>query len=187
MIMKPCFSPLVFACLLTLLHVFTAAACAADDAPAPPDYKAVVNAAFDKAVSCRITGHYGGIYAGGTTLEIDYITPDAQSLQKLKDLFLREKPRYLGSEISARLGEGYIHSFYFTWLDKHGKKTAEAALLSGDMLTFNEKMLFTTSPPEYNSVTLQECVAYLILKKNVPTTPDTPAQPPASPDTPKVK
>jgi hypothetical protein len=183
--MKSFVPSLLFACLFTLLlHGFTAICQATNDSPAP-DYKVLVNAIFDKADSCKITGYYGGTYAGGTTLEIDFTTPDASSLQYLRDRFLFEKPRYLGSKVPRDLGYGYIHSFHFTWLDKQGKKIARAALLGGDMLTFNQNMLFTTSPSEYKSVTLLEGVAYLILKKNAQKKPGVPAQPAGPPSSSK--
>ncbi len=182
----------VLHCLLlyVLLQPAAISAHAADAAPAP-DYKARISAIFDKAAACRITGYYLDDHDGH---DLDFTTPNAEALQLLKQYFMHENPRFLGVGKSARLGEGNIHHFYFTWLNKQGKTVAKAALEETDLLLLQDTdELFCTTPLEFptggSNATLQSCVVYLVLNKykDVAKKPATPAQPPVSMRTSKSK
>lgn len=176
--------------LYILLQLAAISAHAADAAPAP-DYKARINAIFDKSASCRITGYYLDDHGGH---DLDFTTPNAEAFQLLKQYFLHENPRFLGVGKSARLGEGYIHHFYFTWLNSRGKTVAKASLEETDYLLLQDTdELFCTTPLDFphhgNNATLQGCVVYLVLSKykNAPRNPATPAKPPAARGTAKSK
>ena len=132
-------SSALFSSLLLAFMLHATPSHAADDAPAP-DYKAVVNAIFDKAAACRITGNV----ARSKLHYINYTTPDAKSLQKLRWIFLRENPRYGGKEPARYYGSNYIDDLHFTWLDATGKVLDRADLLEGHMLFFNGDILFKT-------------------------------------------
>lgn len=114
---------------------------AADDGP-PPDYQTVVASLFKEADTCRITGHV----VDGTVYYLDRILTDDPSLQKLKEMFLAEKPRYLGREVPPLLGQHSSSRLEFVWKNVEQKEVGRAALLEGDRLLINGSLLFTLSP-----------------------------------------
>jgi hypothetical protein len=128
---------------------------AADAAPAP-DYQTLVNGLFDQAAGCEIRGCH-------TVLQrhwIEFATPDAQSLQKLRQIFLLETPQYLGTDIPPSLDlTNPLLSFQFIWLDQHGKQLGYLDLLEGDKLIFNGTHLFTNSTPKGKNVALEQHAA----------------------------
>ena len=136
-------------CLALLLSALASLSQAADDAPAP-DYKAMVNAIFDKAAACRITGNI----VRSKRHDIHYTTPDAKSLQKLRWIFLRETPRYMGKQPAENFGSNYAEDLHFTWLDAKGKVLDKADLLEGYLLFFNGDILFKSHWKEGESAPL---------------------------------
>ncbi|WP_395752534.1 hypothetical protein [Prosthecobacter sp.] len=152
--MKHFLHPFLAACLFAALNAFPTV-CRSAATEAPPDYGALINGLFDQAASCGISGHYVDYRAH----IIDFTTPDAQSLGKLREMFLREKPRYLGPDIPPSLGRRHTNNLCFSWKNAQGKELGRVLLLEGDMLVINDRMLFTTSPPGGKSVTLETSAA----------------------------
>ncbi|WP_395741115.1 hypothetical protein [Prosthecobacter sp.] len=139
--MKPPLCPSLFAWLVAVLLLPAAAMRAADDAPAP-DYPAVIKALFQKADVVKITGHV----VEGIRHNIECIETEAAFRKELEDLFLAEKPRYLGRDIPPHLGEYFSSRLNFTWVDVEQKELGHAALLEGDRLLINDSLLFSLSP-----------------------------------------
>lgn len=116
-----------------------------------PDFKTMITALFDKAASCKITGTFTGWESWDKLPhEVDFTTPDARSLQKLKEMFLFEKPRFCVNTKEPELAYAKGYNMYFTWFDAQGKKLGRMLLISRDSLFFEDTHdLFTTNPPEY--------------------------------------
>jgi hypothetical protein len=155
--MKHALRSYLHAWLMAVLLVPATLSHAADNAPAP-DYQTLVKGLFEEADVVRITGHLvDGIY-----YDIDKITTKAMSLQKLKDMFLAEKPHYLGHEIPPLLGEHASSRLNFTWVNVEQKELGHAALLEGDRLLINGSLLFTlsTTPGEKNTRLLRQAAHY---------------------------
>ncbi len=138
--MKHALSSSLFAWLMALLLLPTTGTHAADDAPAP-DYQTLVNDLFKKADVVKITGYV----VDGTDYDIERIVTKAPSRQKLEDMFLAEKPRYLGRDIPPHLGEYSSSRLNFTWVDVEQKELGRAELLEGDRLLINGSLLSSLS------------------------------------------
>ncbi|MDB6003387.1 MAG: hypothetical protein JWR15_374 [Prosthecobacter sp.] len=143
--------------LVAVLLVPASLSHAADDAPVP-DYQAVITALFDKTESCYITGHV----VDGIDYEINRITTGEPSLKRLREIWLVEKPRYLGREIPPHLGEYSSSRLQFVWKDAELKELGHAVLLEGDRLLINDSLLFTTSttPGEKNTHLLRHAANF---------------------------
>ena len=139
--MKNTLRSFLFAWLMAVLLAPAAAAHAADGAPAP-DYQTLVNALFKKAEVVKISGYV----VDGIDYDIEAIETNASSRQELEEMFLAEKPRYLGKDIPPHLGEHASSRLNFTWVDMEQKELGHAALLEGDRLLINGSLLFSLSP-----------------------------------------
>lgn len=155
--MKPPLRSFLRVCLMAVLLVPATATCAAEDVPAP-DYQSVVASLFKEADTCRMTGHV----VDGTVYFLDRILTDDPSLQKLKQMFLAEKPRYLGREVPPLLGQHSSSRLEFTWKNVEQKEVGRAALLEGDRLLINGSLLFTlsTTPGEKNLAFLRQAAYF---------------------------
>ncbi len=140
---------------MVLLLAPAAATRAADDAPAP-DYQTLVSGLFERADVVKITGYV----VDGIVYDIESIKTAAWARRDLKDMFLAEKPRYLGRDLSPHLGEHASSRLNFTWVDVQQKELGRAALLEGDRLLINGSLLFSLSPtPGEKNLTLLRDVA----------------------------
>lgn len=138
-----------FILLTAILLGLAPGAHAADAAPAP-DYPALVNALFDKAATCTITGF--NIRAKPHIFS--FTARDAKTLQKLRWIFLREKPLYLGAP-SHPAEEWYdSDELHFKWLDAKGKVLGRADMEDACLLSFDNAHLFKTIWKEGDSAPL---------------------------------
>lgn len=147
----------LLAWLMPLLLLCAQSVRAADGAP-PPDYHAVVESLFSEADTCRITGHL----VDGIVYELDRILTDEPSRQKLRQMFLAEQPRYLGSELPPLLGHYASSRLEFVWKNAEQKEVGRAALLEGDRLLIHGSQLFTlsTTPGRRNLALLRQAAQF---------------------------
>jgi hypothetical protein len=151
------------------------AATATPDASATaagPDYRATINALFDQAASCKIYGarqEYRRHW-------IEFTAASAGSLQQLRQIFLQEQPRYLGTELPESLDLSSPFGLYFVWKDKQGRQIGDLKMPDEEgMLVLNGTHLFATSAAgaqTQNKTLLMNAAAFacpeLIVERKLP-------------------
>jgi hypothetical protein len=118
-----------------------------------PSFRHIVSGFFAKAASCKITGHH----SIGQGRQIDYTTPDAPSLLKLKRIFLHEKALFRhgkdpdqkidpdkATDAATSSSNGNSH-YKFTWLDAQGAPLAYAELVDRELIGLNGDSYFSTN------------------------------------------
>ncbi|WP_395752535.1 hypothetical protein [Prosthecobacter sp.] len=122
--------------------------------PAPPNYQDLVQGLFAKAVACRMKGYCTDVKTD-TTHDVDFTASDSAALQALRQIFLAEKPRYLGLSSEAVSGSRGISSLHCFWTDAQGKELAHVVLEGENRLLFTATQdVFSTDPAVAGSETL---------------------------------